>query len=447
MPRSTLLDRPGQPTAGMIRDFADNDGQTLYRSYVGRMREKHGRVPTLAESFAGMIACTTTDHDPNRSAIARALNSTEYHVTGTGSFGTPAYMTLPGFLGLETQQRTMTEITGSSGGFAVAPGYSDRIIDRGRTTQGPWSRCNIWEVSTREYNCPVVYETSRAAGSRYGGVNSQWGLSEIKMPSPADGMLANIQIVNERLLMLTQMSRDVFADSLSIGRWLNYVGIAEFRDAIENAMLNNGASGVGPVGVVNAPSTVVVPKGATTSNEISVINIQAMYSAIADGNTENMCWHAGRDTIDFINSLATMASGSQYPLLEYSKAWSPGNPNPFPMLMGKPLFTSEFCQPLGTKGDLIAVDWSDYVLTWIRPKPYMGALAFAVGLDMDPQHKGLIGMPEGSVEARVSDQQLFSTDTLVLGFKYRGGGSFFWPNTSTTANGSVVGPAAVLQSR
>jgi HK97 family phage major capsid protein len=416
----------------------------LYRAYCEQMRTefKSDYVPSFHESFRSMLVAATTFDDGHRGALIGNLNRSHFHQSEKRNFRTPQYLGLPELL---APSRAMLESVGTKGGFTVAFGVHDQVIDKARTTQGPWSRCQIWEVLEHEYLCPVVYEASEANGSRFGGFNSTVGMGEITMPAASDGKVAQVRMVQDRILLYTTLSRDIWADSQSIARWMRYCGLAEFRAQLENIMINgSGPLGLGPRGVITSPSTVVVSKGATAANSISAINIDALYGAIADGNTEQMVWHAGRDTVDAIDQLAV---SGQYPEIQYQKSQTRDNPNPWPTLKGKPLLTSPFCPATGNPGDLIAVDWTDYALTWLRPKPTAGGLEVVIGVPNDDQHRGMVGLPEGAVEMRVSDELLFASDTLALAFKMRMGGGFFWPGTSVNAAGKTIGPAAVVAQR
>ena len=77
----------------------------------------------------------------------------------------------------------------------------------------------------------------------------------------------------------------------------------------------------------------------------------------------------------------------------------------------------------------------------------VGSISIAVDIPADVQHTGLIGIPEGSVERRLSDQAFFNTDTLALTFKFRGDGKMLWNSTATNINGATVGPCAVIAQR
>jgi HK97 family phage major capsid protein len=420
-------------------DLVEQDSPLLYRSYAAKMREVFGHVPTLGESFDGMITASRSYRAAERADLCRSLDRMGYPSDGR-VFGTPQHLDLPSLMGIS---RTMGGQNGGAlGGFVIPMGQRDVVIDKARVTKTILSFINVWETQFREYVCPVVFETSQANGQRYGGVVSTFGQTEVQLPAPSDGKTGRARFVNDRLLLVFQLTKDLWADSLSIGRWLYYVGLAEFRNALESAILNGVNPTVGPRGMITSNSTVQIAR--QTHGTITAQDVQGLYGSIADGNVENMVWVANRATIKVLNTLSVTTAGTTFPLVEYPKGWTPGTPNSFPTIYGRPLLTSPFSPATGQIGDLLAVDPSDYVMTWMRPKPTGGGLEFAMGVEADSGHRGFIGLPDGAMEARMSDQQLFSTDQMLMAFKVRAGGGFISVQTFRDASGNLVGPAAVL---
>jgi HK97 family phage major capsid protein len=442
-----------------VSDGSEQDA-TLYRSYVNEMRsvpEFGGKVPTLARMVSGALVAATTFDDGTRGEILRRLNRAGYETASHRDFGTPAHFSLPGLMGRgETISRFMDEQQISTGGAAVKWDLRDSVLDRARVTTGLWNLVNVWEVPTYEYFSPVVFETSQAnptasggtySGTRYGGITSVWGQPPGRMPAPSDGQVSRARFKQDRLLVLSTITRDLAADSASVARWLQYAVLSEMRNAFENAIINGVAasqgSAIGPRAVIGGSSTVSVTR--TTTGQIAAADVESLWGSIADGNAENAVFVCGRDTLKALNALSVTTAGSTFPLVQYVKGWTPTSPVSWPTIYGRPVLSSPFSPPLGSTGDLIVMDPTDYVLTHLRPKSTVGALEVSVGVVDDMQHRGFRGFDPNMMEARVSDQSLFSTDELVLAFKIRAGGGFITPNTFTTASGVRVGPAAALQ--
>jgi len=422
--------------------------------------------PTLAETIGAVIAAHTCFDDGKRMALLDALRSPRHQSNGNGHDDrrsmfdvalSPAVSRsfLPGLVERSRfgsiagpsgppLARAATGFPGSAGGFALPLDMSPDIADRARATRGPWSMCSWWPVETREYLFPAVNEPTRLKGSRYGGFNAQWGLSETTLPAESDGSLAQVQLTQNRLLMFTTISRDVWSDARKIQRWLSYIGMANLRDLIEESMIAGALNG--PMGAINSPATVVVNKAGTAAGSISATNIDMMWASMYRGCKDNAVWHANDQTVAYLDELNV---SGQFPENLYFPAGSSPMGTPFATIKGRPLYPTEFAPNLGNPGDLVCVDWTQYVFSYLQPRPEDSALSFSVQVPDDQFHKGMRGIPEGVVEQRVSSELYFQQDLLALVFKFRGDGAFIWsaPVLQASGGGQFLGPAAVIAPR
>ena len=109
---------------------------------------------------------------------------------------------------------------------------------------------------------------------------------------------------------------------------------------------------------------------------------------------------------------------------------------------------NEACPTLGTPGDLICADMTQYWLVIHRPKPAKEpGMTFSVGVVPDEFHQGLIALPEQSVESTISDQFLFDTDELIIKYKLRADGKLIWTSPITNINGVKLGPCSIFAQR
>jgi len=392
-----------------------------------------------------VIAFKTEFDDSKRSAIASALTRT---MTGISQTGDETGFRLPPSIARSMLPDTSVVRTGvgyqasGAGGFGATlkMDMAPDVFDRQRTTLGPVDLINWWPVETREYLFPAVQETSRATGSRWGGIQATWGLGETVLPTSTDGKVSQANFVNSRLLIYTTVSRDVWSDARKLERWLSYIALSEIRFSIELAIVQ-GVLG-GPGGIINSAGTVTVAKGSTGSSSIGSANVDAMWSALSPGSKRNAVWMCNDDTYQKIDQLAL---SGQWPEIPYIPAGTYGNA--YATIKGRPLLPCEACPLIGQPGDLIVWDPTDYIFTYLQPKPESSPLSFSVEIPQDSGHTGIRGLPEGIVEQRVSEEFFFNTDTLALVWKFRGDGRFLWNSTATNINGATVGCAAVTAVR
>jgi HK97 family phage major capsid protein len=400
---------------------------------------------TLADYVGAVIGAHTIFDDGQRAAVSRALTRTGmpgYQESGSGvSYGLPANMSrsiLPDPMFMRTGVEAYASGPGGLG-FTVKPDFAPEVVDKKRTTFGPVDQIDWWEVPTREYLFPAVNETSRATGSRWGGFQATWGLGETNLPAATDGKVANIRFIQNRLLIYTTVSRDIWEDSTKLERWLNYIALSEVRFSIELAIVNGTLDG--PQSIITSPATVVVAKeSGQSSGTIVSKNIDKLWSAMSAGSKRNACWYANDDTIWQIDQIAV---SGQWPEIPYIPAGMYGNA--YPTLKGRPLIPCEACPAIGLSGDLICADLSDYIFTYLKSPT--GGISISVDVPAGKHATGMIGLPEGAVERRMSDQVLFTVDELAIVWKFRGDGQFLWKSTMTNINGASIGPCAVIAPR
>lgn len=460
--RSLLDPIPGR----MARDLMDDDQGDedsplgLYRAYRADMARESARdgwrPPDLTDALLGMIGHARADDAGRRRAIREDLSRAHYHSAGPDGFRLPRHMGLADFMYAGVQRAGTESLSGGSTyGFLVKPEYGTFVADRARNRIWPGSFVNIWEVpSTLEYKCGINSETNPAIASQFGGLMpNQFGHGELVLGAlAADGKVGEVTIANARLLAYTIVSEDIWKDSATLGRWFHYSALAGFRNAIEAALIQGLPSGLGPRGVVNNAKCVKVTR--QSGGTIGATDLDILYESVSSGSAENAVWVVSKPALKAIRAIASAGSPSA---LQFPRSWSPDDPFRRPTLYGRPVIESPYASALGTPGDVLIADFSQYALTWIRPRTIFsdstvipaGALEMsflAPGEMPDNFHRGLIGMPLDSVEMRGSRDLLFDTDRMAIGFKYRGGGDFLTTAQTTTEVGVTVGPAAYLSS-
>ena len=248
---------------------------TLSENTGDNLMPRSNQPPSLAEIISATIAMRTEFDNSKREALARALhNATGGNVSDAGVAVPPTIArsllpdTRPFAPGTQSACRPSRErawgilraarAVMEQRSRSITPPF---VADRARTTFGVCDLLNWWPVKTREYKFPAVQESSRATGSRWGGIQATWGLNETTLPAATDGKVSQATFDNTRLLIYSTVSRDVWEDSESLERWLSYIAMSEIRFSIELAVVQGVLNG--PTGIIGEPCTVTVPKGST----------------------------------------------------------------------------------------------------------------------------------------------------------------------------------------
>lgn len=256
----------------------------------------------------------------------------------------------------DQELKTLSENTGSTGGYLVPNAWSKNILSRSIESsiirnQG----VNRIIMPTPVFDIPAIKSTSQS-GSTYGGIITYWGNEGTNLAnSKTTPTFEKISLNLQKLFGYTESYEDMNADSITaLGPLLQRL----FSDSIafeEDYQFINGNGINKPLGVVNAECRVTVSR--STASQIHTEDVINMLSRFS-GRLDNAVWIANQSTLPYIYKLQD-AAGNYIWFPGMSGAitgMSPGS------LYGLPLIISEKAQALGTEGDLILGDWSNYII-------------------------------------------------------------------------------------
>lgn len=127
--------------------------------------------------------------------------------------------------------------------------------------------------------------------------------------------------------------------------------------AMNDAMVN-GLGANNPLGIMNSACKITVSKEAgQTAATINYANIFKMWNRRYAPLQNNLVWLINQDSEPQLQQLA-LPSSTVVP------AWMPPgglSASPYSTLLGKPVIPLEQCKALGTEGDIILCDWSQYM--------------------------------------------------------------------------------------
>jgi hypothetical protein len=268
-----------------------------------------------------------------------------------------------------------------------------------------------------------------------------------------------VTLTPKRLLIFsTPFSRDLLDDAEATAGMLEYAAGQEINFSVVDAMIN-GQGITHPLGVIKAPSTITVARA--TPSTISQADIDNAWSRLWPYCRRNAIWICSDDTLLKIDAAATTLG---WPAATYLPQGVGGNS--FPLLKGRPLLPVKQCPALGTTGDLILGDWSQYGLVVRRAGVSNAAPSEAtVFVPNAPQRRpdgttipdspeinatvfdfmGGVPLSTSAVESTSSEHFYFATDSVAARYKLRADGAPLWKQPVTLANGSqTAGPFVVI---
>lgn len=299
----------------------------------------------------------------------------------------------------------MGEAFGSDGGFLVPPEFTQRVLERVYASTNLLGMTDSYTISGNSMSFPKNAETSRANGSRWGGVRAYWR-EEGDQATASKPTFGRLQLNLHKLFVLIQTSDELLADTqgVALEQYLLRVASEETNFLLGDAIINGGGTGQ-PRGIVGAPCTITVNKEAAQAAATLIAqNLVNMWSRLWAPCRANAVWLINQDVESQLHTM-TVGSGSAATLAYLP----PGglSAKPYATLLGRPVMPVEWCATLGTKGDVILADLRHYVT-----------------------------ITKGMIEANMSIHVRFDYDESSFRFIFRVDGQPWWSAPLTPYKGS-----------
>ena len=272
---------------------------------------------------------------------------------------------LAGIPGGSVDQRLFNAATGmssvpSDGGFLIAPEFTTELLRRTYETAILAPRCKTWEVGENSdgLEIPYVDEKSRATGSRWGGVRV-YRLAEADTVNASKPKLGRMEIRLEDMMGICYATERLLRDATALESFITDAFTEEFAFMVDDEIIRG--TGVGQcLGILNSPALVAVTKeNGQAANSVLAENIMKMWSRMWARSRPNAVWYINQDIEIQLHSLSLSVGTGGVPVYMPAGGLSQ---SPFATLYGRPVIPIEQCETLGTKGDIILADMSQYLL-------------------------------------------------------------------------------------
>lgn len=303
------------------------------------------------------------------------------------------------------------------GGFLVQQDFADEIFRLaheqsniiGRTRQIPIG------ANSNGLIMNAIAETSRATGSRWGGVQAYWA-AEGDTATATKPKFRQMEMKLNKLIALMYATDEILQDTTALGAVANQAVSEEIAWTVENSLFRGTGAGQ-PAGIIGHAATVSVAKETgQTAATIVAQNVMKMYARLWSRSRANAAWFYNQDIEPQLMAMDLPVGTGGVPVY-----LPPGglSQSPYGTLLGRPMIPVEYASTLGTVGDLILADFSQYVT-----------------------------ITKGGVIAAESMHVQFLTDQMTYRWTYRVDGQPAWNAALTPANGSnTLSPFVTLATR
>jgi HK97 family phage major capsid protein len=248
----------------------------------------------------------------------------------------------------------------SEGGFLVQKDFGGTLNQNAIATGILASRCNKIPISATAngYKANVLDETSRANGSRFGGIQV-YHAAEAATVTATKPKWRAFEMGLHKLFGLMYATDELLQDTQALAATVGMWFPMEFGFKLDDVIIRGSGVGQG-LGALNSPALVTVPKeSGQKADTILFENIVNMDARLLDSSENSALWLCNRDIKP---SLATMSlaigTGGVPVYLPANAAFG----RPQQQLYGRNMMTMEQCSTLGDVGDIMLFDPAEYMM-------------------------------------------------------------------------------------
>ena len=203
----------------------------------------------------------------------------------------------------------------------------------------------------------AVNETSRKHGSRWGGIRAFWD-AEAAEKTKSKPDFRQIEINLKKLIGLCYATEELLQDAVALESVIRQGFTDEFIFVTEDSIVEGTGAGM-PLGVMNSGAKLQISKETQQAAKTSVAeNIEKMFSRMPSRSLSNAVWTINQDTWPQIFQLQHAVGTGGVPMFIRAGEISQ---TPAGSLLGRPIVPTEYNETLGTAGDIMFADYSQYL--------------------------------------------------------------------------------------
>ena len=305
-------------------------------------------------------AVTSGQHDLVLDDRARGYHSIGEFAQGVEALFTPG-MRADEHIRMLAAASGMSQGVGAEGGVTVPPEFSTQLWDGlSREPDNLAGLTDQYTVTGESLTFPRERETSRADGSRDGGVLGYWVQEAQQITSSKVANLANLKLEPHELNVLIYATNKLLRNSaVALAQYIQRKGSRAISFKLNDAIVNG--DGVGkPLGILTSDG--LVSQAKETSQVAATIvfeNVRKMRSRMHPNFMGNWLWLVNQEVPQQLETMKmVVGTGGVAVYMPASGISQDG----YDRLYGRQVRVVEYCQAPGTVGDIIAWAPKSYCL-------------------------------------------------------------------------------------
>ena len=249
----------------------------------------------------------------------------------------------------------LNETVPSEGGFLVQPDYGSELLRDTYDTGILAGRTRRRPVNGSGFRGNAVDESSRADGSRMGGLQAFW-TGEAETMTATKPKFRRIQMDLEKLTGVYYATDELLLDGPALESEIRDWFVEEFGFKLDDAIIRGTGAGM-PLGILNAPALVSqAAEGAQPVDTVVSANLQKMFARMPARSLANAIWIINQEIYPQLFALESTV-GQRIFLSGGNIAEAPQG-----AILGRPIVVSEQASAIGDVGDVIFADLKRYLL-------------------------------------------------------------------------------------
>jgi HK97 family phage major capsid protein len=268
--------------------------------------------------------------------------------------------------GGKTDMRLLAAATGmnqavpSEGGFAVAPQFVTSIWDEiNNGADSLLAMTDQYTVEGESLSFNANAETSRTTGNRYGGVQGYW-INEADQITKSKPKVRELKLEPKELAVLIYATDKLLRNAPALDQYIGRAAPDEINFLVGDAIING--TGVGqPKGMLAAGGSLVTvnKEGSQANGTFLKANANKMWARLHPRLRAGAVWFMNVDvepTLDDFNTPIKNVAGTENVGGFGTNIYNAEKNT----LKGRPIVFIEYCQSLGTVGDVILTNPKAY---------------------------------------------------------------------------------------
>lgn len=350
--------------------------------------EMHGQLTAIEKAVAKAAALPGGGHDGEGIRSRGPFNSLGEFAQSVARAAKVGGRVDEKLLKVQASAAGAGESIPADGGWLVQKDLAAMLLMNLYKTGVLVSRCNHIPItaSSNGVKLPTPNETSRANGSRWGGVQTFWA-NEAATVTKSKPTYRLLEMTLHKLFGLSYVTDELLEDVPALSAFLNQAFTSEMGFKIDDGIINGPGAGQ-PLGILSSGALVTVDKeSGQRANTVVFENICKMYARLLPTCDATAVWLINRNVVPQLYQMSLSVGTGGVPV--YLPAGGAAY-QPLSTLFGKPVLVIEQAATLGTVGDILLADLSCYLLA-----------------------------DKGGIEAESSIHVQFLTDEMTLRWTYR----------------------------